>query len=69
MSYNNHINQSGVESKPEKADEIDGVDEVTAYMELIKENIEYEYHMQYDDCENTERGDCYYSRRVFVYSK
>lgn len=52
LSYNNHINQSGVESQPEKTDGIDGMDEVTAYMELIKENIEYEYHMQYDDWSN-----------------
>lgn len=49
MSYNNLINQSGIQSQPERADEIDGVDEVTAYMELIKENIEYEHHMQFDE--------------------
>lgn len=52
LSYNNHINQSGVELQPEKTDGIDEMDEVTAYMELIKENIEYEHHMQYDDWSN-----------------
>lgn len=52
LSYNNLINQSGIESQPERVDEIDGMDEVTAYMELIKENIEFEHHMQYDDWSN-----------------
>ena len=52
LSYNNPINQSGIELQQERADTIDEMDEVTAYMELIKENIEYEYHMQYDDWSN-----------------
>ena len=27
---------------------MDVMDEANAYMEIIKENIEYEYHMKYD---------------------
>lgn len=40
MSYTNPINQSGNESKSEKR--IDLMDDVNAYIELIKDNIEYE---------------------------
>ncbi len=47
MNYTNPINQSGNESKTEKR--IDLMDDVNAYIELIKENIEYEHHMKYDD--------------------
>ncbi len=52
LSYNNHINQSNIETQPERAEVIDEMDDVTAYMELVKENIEYDYHMQYDDWSN-----------------
>ena len=44
MSYNNPIYQS--DSEPKK--EMDGMDDVNAYIEIIKENIEYEHHMKYD---------------------
>ena len=50
MSYTNLINQSGNESKSEKR--IDLMDDVNAYIELIKDNIEYEHHMKYDDWQN-----------------
>ena len=50
MSYTNPINQSGNESKSEKR--IDLMDDVNAYIELIKDNIEYEHHMKYDDWQN-----------------
>lgn len=49
MNYINSINQSGSEGKQEKTDMMD---EVNAYIELIKENIEYDYHMKYDDWQN-----------------
>ena len=44
MSYTNPINQSGQED----GDMIDGIDGVNTYMELIRNNIEYEHHMKYD---------------------
>ena len=50
LSYTNPINQSGNESKSEKR--IDLMDDVNAYIELIKDNIEYEHHMKYDDWQN-----------------
>ena len=50
ISYTNPINQSGNESKSEKR--IDLMDDVNAYIELIKDNIEYEHHMKYDDWKN-----------------
>ena len=50
MSYTNPINQSGNESTSEKR--IDLMDDVNAYIELIKENIEYEHYMKYDDWQN-----------------
>lgn len=50
MNYTNPINQSGNESKTEKR--IDLMDDVNAYIELIKENIEYEHHMKCDDWQN-----------------
>ncbi|MGN0345853.1 MAG: DUF6017 domain-containing protein [Roseburia sp.] len=43
MSYINPINQS-----VEKADAIDVMDETGAYMSLIRDNLEYEHHMKYD---------------------
>lgn len=54
MSYNNQnhmdvnhinpINQSGDGA----ADRIDGTDEANTYMALIRENLEYDFHMRYD---------------------
>ena len=48
------INQSGMEvERLEQGkldnDRIDGMDDANAYMEIIKENIEYEHHMKYGD--------------------
>ena len=51
MSYNNPINQSENENHK---NQIDIMDNVNAYIELIKENIEYDHHMQYDDWQNKE---------------
>ena len=42
MSYTNPINQS-----TGKADAIDAIDETSAYMALIRKNLEYEHHMKY----------------------
>lgn len=51
-NHTNPINQSlGEADRPdtlEKADAIDVMDETAAYMELIRENLEYEHHMQYE---------------------
>lgn len=48
MSYNNLINLSQMEQAQEKnADGIDTMDEINAYMQLIQENIEYDYYMRY----------------------
>ena len=49
VSYINPINQSvgSVESQ-EKDDKMDVMDETSAYMMLIRENLEYEHHMKYD---------------------
>ena len=47
MNYINPINQS--ESEQKKPDSMDGMEDVNAYIELIKENIEYEHHMKYAD--------------------
>jgi len=41
----NHINQS--ESKA--GEMIDGMDDVNVYIEIIKENIEYDYYIEYGD--------------------
>ena len=54
LSYTNPINQSdsGTEKqKPGKPDNgmMDVMDDASAYMEIIKENIEYEHHMKYGD--------------------
>ena len=49
ISYTNPINQSGSEDNLDRTDVMDGVN---AYIELIKENIEYEHHMKYDDWQN-----------------
>ena len=49
INYTNPINQSGSEDNPDRTDVMD---DVNAYIELIKENIEYEHHMKYDDWQN-----------------
>ena len=54
LSYTNPINQSDRETEkqePGKPDNgmIDVMDEASAYMEIIKKNIEYEHHMKYGD--------------------
>ena len=47
MSYINHINQS--EKAETKDDVIDRMDDhIQEYIELIKDNIEYDHHMKYD---------------------
>ena len=46
LSYTNPINQS-VTEKPQD-DVIDSMDDAQAYIELIKENINYDHHMKYD---------------------
>jgi len=58
MSYTNPINQSvgnvdnpGVNGKD---DMIDGIDEAGTYMKLIRDNLEYEHHMKYDQYEDRE---------------
>lgn len=53
MNYNNPINQSEKNIVDEmlvneKDDRIDEIDETKIYMELIRDNIEYEHHMKYD---------------------
>lgn len=51
LSYTNHINQS--DRKEEKAepdkDRMDVMEDTHAYMEIIRENIEYEHHMKYGE--------------------
>jgi len=42
-NYNNPIYQSGSEAE----ETLDGMDDVNVYIEIIKENIEYEHFMQY----------------------
>ena len=54
LSYTNPINQSDRETEkqePGKQDNgmIDVMDNATAYMEIIKGNIEYEHHIKYGD--------------------
>lgn len=52
MSYTNPINQSAgnVDNSGEqgKEDTIDVIDETGVYMKMIRDNIEYEHHMKYD---------------------
>ena len=52
MSYNNPINLSVQGEEVQAAqvsDTIDEMDEVSAYIEIIKENIEYEHFMSYGE--------------------
>ncbi len=46
-----HINQSGTEAEKGRPDNgtIDVMDNANTYMEIIKDNIEYEHHMKYAD--------------------
>ena len=52
MSNTNPINQSvesmGSAGTQGKDDRIDVIDETSAYMALIRDNLEYEYHIEYD---------------------
>ena len=52
MSYSNPINQSegnvGNLGTQGKTDAMDVMDETSAYMALIRDNLEYEHHMKYD---------------------
>lgn len=50
-SYTNPIYQS---KKDDDSDMIDAMDEATTYMALIKENLEYDYHMKYDGTNDRE---------------
>ena len=68
MSYNNPIYQSGDTdtgsvdnsvTEPE-TDMIDTMDETTAYMELIKENIEYDFYKQHGDYRQSQLIDEFY---------
>ncbi len=61
MSYTNLINQSegSVEDVPthkedDAIDMMDEIDKTTAYMKLIRDNIEYERHMEYDQYNSKE---------------
>ncbi len=53
LSYNNQSNQS--ESETEKT--IDAMEDVNAYIEIIKENIEYDHYMKYSDWQDRELYD------------
>ena len=56
MSYINHINQS--EKAETKDDVIDRMDDhIQEYIELIKDNIEYDHHMKYDQENDRETYD------------
>ena len=55
MSDTNPINQSVrsmdsrvTQEKDNRIDKIDAIDETDAYMALIRDNLEYEHHMKYD---------------------
>ena len=52
MSYTNPIYPSGEENQTD--DRMDGAD---AYIEIIKENIEYDHHMKYDEINDRELYD------------
>ena len=53
LSYNNQSNQS--ESETEET--IDAMEDVNAYIEIIKENIEYDHYMKYGDWQDRELYD------------
>ena len=52
LNYTNPIYPSSNFVTKINQDGDDGMDMATSYMEIIKENIEYDHHMQYDDCNN-----------------
>ena len=52
QSYMDSINQS--EEGGKSKEEMDRMEDVNAYIELIKKNIDYEHHMKYDDWQNKE---------------
>ena len=55
MSYNNHINQSGeIVDNLAVQSGIDMMDDASAYMAAIRENLEYDHHMRYDQCKDRE---------------
>lgn len=55
MSYTNPINPSEESvTAQEKDDMMDAIDKTSAYMELIRENLEYDHHMKYDDGKDKE---------------
>lgn len=51
LSYSNinQINQSKKEEQKPDSDTMDRMEKVNAYMQLIRENIEYDHYMQYAD--------------------
>lgn len=56
-NYTNYNNTDLSQTNPiyqSSDDGMDGTDEVLAYMELIKENLEYDYHMKYDSSNDRE---------------
>ena len=52
LNYTNPIYPSSEFSTRSSQDGYDEMDTTTAYMEIIKENIEYEHHMQHDEWNN-----------------
>lgn len=46
LSYNNPIYQSENEAESSQ-EKMDGMENISTYMQIIKENIEYEHHMKY----------------------
>ena len=52
LNYTNPIYPSREFSTRSSQDGYDEMDTTTAYMEIIKENIEYEHHMQHDEWNN-----------------
>ena len=53
----NHINQS----ESEAGEMIDRMDDVKVYIEIIKENIEYDYYMKYGDWGDLETVRCFFT--------
>lgn len=56
-NYTNYNNTDLSQTNPigqSSDDGMDGTDEVLTYMELIKENLEYDYHMKYDSSNDRE---------------
>ena len=52
LNYNNPIYPSREFDTRSSQDGDDRMDMTNAYMEIIKDNIEYDHHMQYDECKN-----------------